>query len=90
MKPRFSIFDLRFSIARVAMVLLAVTLSAEAQTLTTWTDANLAAWWAEHPDPASWKAGKAELLAALREALTRETADAPRKISTDDHTPHAA
>lgn len=28
--------------------------------------------------------------AALREALTAEMADAPQKISMDDHTPHAA
>lgn len=28
--------------------------------------------------------------AALREALTLETANAPQKISMDDHTPHAA
>jgi hypothetical protein len=28
--------------------------------------------------------------AALREALTLELADAPQKISRDDHTPHAA
>jgi hypothetical protein len=58
-----------------------------------WLEAERRGCWVSADDPVvREKVCEVILLvgAAMRETLTRETADAPRKISTDDHTPHAA